>query len=80
MSWQPGNSGELGDPNLQLAINILKESLRKDKEYYAGWKETIAASFRDAYDNYKNNHNPIENWLHVISNDAATGFLTQLMT
>lgn len=57
-------------------INILKKTLKKDKDYYYSWQSNIAMAF---YAEAKRNKVKVSTEkLHQISNDAAKNFLNLL--
>lgn len=63
------------------ALNQLTKALKNDKEYYETWKSTIAVSFLDSYDKYKNKTGKkslSKEDIHIISNDASNQFLKLL--
>jgi hypothetical protein len=57
-----------------LAVNWLCKQLEKDKDYYIGWKSSIAMSFQDSYYWAED-----KEAIHKISNEAADNFLKILI-
>ena len=84
-TWKQQQSIQLvqSKPNLQEAIEVLCNALRKDEELYLGYQSNIAMSFVDAVNRHTtdegNSRLLTQEQLKHYANDAAENFLNLLI-
>jgi hypothetical protein len=69
---------------IKKEIDVLRKTLKEDKDYYIGWQANIAMAFKDEYWRYQNECGLIPSQaviaeIHVIANNAAKNFLDLLI-
>ena len=64
----------LPEVGIAEAINILKRELINDESYRMSWQANIAMAFKDKYEEKQ-----MTETVHVIANEAADYFLTNLV-